>query len=594
MATTAYLPPVGAAVATNPLLALPHDVLGEKVFSFLGGKEFFWWKAQSLKACRTGEQHRSASQHFLGALAKTTLHSIIPLNRASSAYLIARKLHSLSICFPWTCQACPELLQYLSSHGQKATSVKFDGCNNLTNEDAQMIAAIIGGPNSAVSAVTIDGCNPQVQRALFTSVLTTLPGLSYVKVVDDFDLDKRWFTEVLTRNMVQIELLSSFCMTSDLLINIAVACPQLKVITVSNATCVGNRALQALAQNCRDLESVMLYDCEVTYPGVATFCVEAPTLSLVHTFHIEGPNLRLTPEIVRQVACTLTNLRHFSVGGDLLQQSLPLHVSKAFKGAFAQLARNCQGIRTMRLDWETLKVLLGGDAPLLRLFPFEDLTMDGYIVGMNRETFGKLATDLAVLLAPSLRRLALNVPAAYGDAFLSALAPCQLLESVHFRACCNLTDVMVMDLIAAHPRLHTVRLEGAEQLTDDVLTALSQLGDTLKVAAFPHSPRMGCNVSDEGAFAELTRRCPNLTEVDLSYSANLRDTSVAALAARCPRLQYCSLAHAARLSFTVLRELCVKCRHLQQLHVSKRCVAEAQVTELQALHELTRLKITVC
>jgi hypothetical protein len=391
---------VCAAVATNPLLALPHDVLGEKIFPFLGGKEFFWWKAQSLKACRTGEQHQSASQHFLSALARTTLHSIIPLNRASSAYLIARKLHSLSICIPWTSQACPEVQKYLSSHGQKATSVKFDGCNNLTNEDAQMIAATIGGPNSAVSAVTIDGCNPQVQRALFTSVLTTLPGLSYIKVVDDFDLDKRWFTEVLTRNIVQIELLSSFCMTSDLLINIAVACPQLKVITVSNATRVENRALQALAQNCRDLESVMLYDCEVTYQGVVTFCTEAPTLSLVHTFHIEGPNLRLTPEILGQVVCTLTNLTHFSVGGVLLQQSLPLHVSKAFKSAFAQLASKCQGIRTMRLDWETLKVLLEGDAPLLCLFPFEDLTVDGYIAGMNSETFGRLATDLAALAAP--------------------------------------------------------------------------------------------------------------------------------------------------------------------------------------------------
>jgi hypothetical protein len=594
MAAAGDLSLVCAAVAANPLLALPHDVLGEKVFSFLGGKEFFWWKAQSLKACRTGEQHRSANQHFLGALARTTLHSIIPLNRASSAYLIARKLHSLSICFPWTCQVCPELQEYLSSHGQKATSVKFDGCNNLTNEDAQMIAAIIGGPNSAVSAVTIDGCNPQVQRALFTSVLTTLPGLSYVKVVDDFDLDKRWFTEVLTRNMVQIELLSSFCMTSDLLINIAVACPQLKVINVSNATRVEDRALQALAQKCHDLESVMLHDCEVTYQGVVTFCVEAPTLSLVQTLHIEGLKLRLTPEVVSQVACTLTNLRHFSVGGDLLQQSLPLHVSKAFKSAFAQLARNCQSIRTMRLDWETLKVLLGGDAPLLRLFPFEDLTVDGYIAGMNSETFGRLATDLAALLAPSLRRLALNVPAAYADAFLSALAPCQLLESVYFRACSTLTDAPVMELIAAHPCLHTVRLEGAEQLTDDVLTALAELGHTLKVAAFPHSPLMGCNASDEGGLAELTSRCPNLTEVDLSRSPDVQDTSVAALALRCPRLQSCSFSQAARLSFTVLRELCVKCRHLQQLHVSKRCVAEAQIAELQALHELTRLKITVC
>jgi hypothetical protein len=435
--------------------------------------------------------------------------------------------------------------------------------------------------------------------------MKNLPLLSSIKVEICDRIDMLGMQDSLSERIVKIELLYSYDMSSDLLLStISAKCPQLKVLTVSNATDVGCPSLLHLAQRCSHLESVTLYDCQVSDRDVVAFC-EGASMCRLHTLHIESSGLMLCRNVVHAVASSLTGLKHLSLGKAYPLQSLRLSEWPAWKQSLGDLARNCPGLRTLRLNWETLKVLVDGAEPLVRLFAIEDLTVDGFLEAMNApEQFKRFASCLAAHLVRSIRRLALYAPpGAQGDAFLRALtqaqrtlhihAPDRLLESVHFCGCFTLTDAAVVDLISAHPRLHTVRLEDAYQLTNAVLAALCDLGPALQVAAFPHSSLIMSEMADVGT-VQLACCCPNLTAIDLTASRNIQDSSIDALAAHCPRLQTCAMTSAALLSFSALQNLCRRCRRLQWLHVSSACVqTEDDERKLQDLYEVSRLKLTV-
>jgi hypothetical protein len=574
------------------LWTLPSDVVGFEIFSHLSQWDVSRLDAVVTKAGSDSGRLPAATAAFFLALQRTRLHQEARLDRASCALFCKREFYSENICFPSKARANSELLDYLMKYGPKATSATFEGCNNLLQTDVRSIYRALGGNNSALTTVSVNGCSSQVQT-LLAEVVRELPMLSGIKVVADHNLDKAWFTSILTAKIVKIELLSSNAMSNELMGIIALSCPLLKAITVGNATTVGDPALQDLAHHCPELESLTLCDCQVTDKGIMAFCERAPMRRL-HTLHIEGAELQLSHGLIREVAAALSNLQHFSVGFAYPYQNFRQAEYHKWKQAFQDLARNCPSLHTLRLNWETLKVLVDGAEHLLWRFPVEDLTIDGFLFTSDA-TFSAFAESVATLLVRSVRRLTTYVPSGeFGDAILGALtraqcalhahAPARLLESVTFRGCFALTDAFVVGLVSAHPRLHTVRLEHADLLTNKVLTALATLGDTLRVAALPHSPNLW-------GLRQLARHCRYLKEVDVSGSPRVRKTSVAALA-RCANLQTCNVASAEFLRYRVLKKLCVSCQSLQGLKVKEGSLTAAQKRLLQDRHEGARLVIT--
>jgi hypothetical protein len=576
----------------HPLFTLPSDVVGFNILSLISQRDVSRLDAVVTRGGGESGGHSAAIANLLLALQRTTLHEEARLDRASCALFSQRGFYSESICFPPKSKANAELLGYLTKYGKKAISATFEGCNELSRADIRSMYRALGGEHSALTTVAIDGCSSRVQSEL-AKVMKVLPKLTNIKVVADHNLDKAWFTSVLTTKIVEIELLSSSVMCNELIGVIAVSCPLLKVITVGNATTVGDPALQELASHCPELESLTLCDCQVSDKGIVAFCERAPMRRL-HTLHIEGEDLQLSHGLIREIAAALSNLEHFSVGFAYPYQNFRQAEYHKWKQAFQDLARNCPSLHTLRLNWETLKVLVDGAEHLLWRFPVEDLTIDGFLFTSNA-TFSAFAESVATLLVRSVRRLTMYVPSGeFGDAFLGALtraqcalhahAPARLLESVTFRGCIKLTDASVVSLISAHPRMHTVRLEHADLLTNKVLAALATLGDTLRVAALPHSPKLW-------DLRQLASHCQHLREVDVAGSREVREASIAALTC-CADLQTCNVVSSKFLTYGVLKMLCVSCHSLQELKVKEGSLTAAQKRLLQDRHEGARLVIT--
>jgi hypothetical protein len=604
------------------MLKLPWHLLASSVFPFLALKDIFWLDAvvertitleqmphQLSETCNVAQVLRwiNLQQRFYHALRKTTLQAEVPLTGAASAFLLSRGIHAENITLRWTSRGCHELHKYILQYGAKARSAKLTNRSDLSSDDLFSIFRAIGSDDLKVSALATEGCNARLLTSLHPLV-NKLVKLSGIKMKDNSTSENVYIAAALIGAVVKVEVLISCNMSTELLIIIARTCPLLKEITVSNAVVVDDLVLEELALRCPALESVKLYDCEVSDSGVLAFCriwSDRTAPSSMHTLHIESSRLMLSREVVDAVARAFTKLQHLSMGKAYPFQSMRSSEWAAWEESLTDLALKCPSLRTLRLNWETLKVLVAGGEPLMRLFAIESLTVDGFLAGMNAPgAFRQFADGLAGGLLGSLCHLTMYAPPGdQGDTFLSALtqAQCALhtrpsdrqLESVHFSGCYQLTDASAVALIDAHPRLHTVRLEDADQLTNAVLAAVSRLGPVAQVVSFPGSSKMGSEAGDSGV-ARLARRCPNLTELDLSCSPHVLDTSIHALAVHCPRLQTCAVKSAVLLTFSALLDLCRSCRSLQALQVNMKCVqTDANMRSLQDLYDVSRLAVIV-
>jgi hypothetical protein len=216
-----------------------------------------------------------------------------------------------------------------------------------------------------------------------------------------------------------------------------------------------------------------LYNCDICATSTLAIYKDRTPVPVLQTLQSESSVLLLCPHPDTNVGFTIPSQKHLSFGGGHLHKNLTLKEKGAIKKAFGELARNFPNVSAVRLSWEVLKVLVTGEVPLLRLFRIVDLTVDGFIVGMTEETFKVFAASLASILAPTLRQLTLYLPAAYSDVFLTALVQARCdLHSVNLLGCYTLTEASLISFVANQPHLNTVRLEGADNITDAVLATL--------------------------------------------------------------------------------------------------------------------------
>jgi hypothetical protein len=136
-----------------------------------------------------------------------------------------------------------------------------------------------------------------------------------------------------------------------------------------------------------------LYNCDVCATSMLAIYKDRTRVPVLQTLQSESSVLLLCPRQDTNVGFTIPSQKHLSFGGGHLHKNLTLKEKGAIKKAFGELARNFPNVSAVRLSWEVLKVLVTGEAPLLRLFPIVDLTVDGFIVGMTKKPSKCLQRD---------------------------------------------------------------------------------------------------------------------------------------------------------------------------------------------------------
>ena len=301
-------------------------------------------------------------------------------------------------------------------------------------------------------------------------------------------------TYLTSRSLIAIGTYSTFLRSlhmsvsqigDDGLIAVAIGCPELRTLTISDClgpsrfTAVG---LAAIAQGCKKLQKVCMRDCrELLETGYISLALG---LSNLEHLNLQGCTGATDATLLAIAQCPY--LKFLSIPGGEFSSN-----------GFLRLADGC---------------------PLLEevTFSYQRLLTDDALQSIAANCSG-------------LRSIRLNHCVNISDTGVSALSACRSLELITLDHC-SITDASLLAL-ANIPGLRSVNVSNCLAVTDTGVRALVRGCALLHIEI-----QYNTNITD-GLLFSIEKNCPNIILLDVSYCTKITDEGIEPLLRSAPTMQ---------------------------------------------------------